>query len=237
MEARDAQRGLRRLDTSVEESGGHARFTVATADSLAQDRLVHMGYLPIAEARFATRWFPQSANVRRYYDRFAASIKQMVLQSARLVPVPWEDALREFLRRVETTDLDWWIYGSAALAVRGLPIEPGDIDIHVNDAALTGRIFDDLLVTPVERMNAWVATYTVRAFCHVTIEWLSEPNAKHDSRSAPHEQGPFIADQIETVQWREHVVPLAPLSAQLGVCDRRGLTARADLIRSAMRRQ
>lgn len=236
MDARNAKRGLRQLQTSVEERGGHARFIVATEDPLAQDRLVHMGYLAIGNERFATRWFPPSANVRRYYDRFAASIEQMVLHSARLVPVPWEEALREVLHRVENTDLQWWIYGSAALALRGLPIEPGDIDIHVSDAAQTGRIFDDLLVTPVERMNGWVAMYTGRAFCHATIEWLSEPHAKHDTRSAPHEQGPFVADHIETVQWREHVVRVPPLSAQLRVCERRGLTARADLIRSVMRR-
>ncbi len=77
----------------------------------------------------------------------------MVLQSARLERVPWEEALLEFLRRVDGTPLQWWLYGSGALAVRGLAIEPADIDIHVSDAALTGRIFDDVLVTPVERMH------------------------------------------------------------------------------------
>ena len=69
----------------------------------------------------------------------------------------------------------------------------------------------------------------------VATEDPADPHAEHDARSAPHEQGPFIADHIETVQWRQHVVPLPPLSAQLRACDRRGLTTRADLIRSAMR--
>lgn len=153
---------------------------VASADRLYLDRLAHLGYLPVDDGRCATRWFESSPAVPRYYERFAASIEAMVMQSARLVPVPWERALVEFLRRVEGTGLQWWLYGSGALAVRGLGIDPGDIDVNVSDGAAAARIFDDLLVTPVERMNGWVAAYTGRAFCHAIVEWLSEPHADHD---------------------------------------------------------
>jgi len=38
---------------------------------------------------------------------------------------------------------------AVALAVRGVAIEPGDIDVHVSDSSLAGLLFDDLLVTPV----------------------------------------------------------------------------------------
>jgi hypothetical protein len=56
----------------------------------------------------------------------------MVLQRARIVPIPWEDALLEFLRRVGRSDLRWWLYGSAALALRGLDVEPGDVHINAS---------------------------------------------------------------------------------------------------------
>jgi hypothetical protein len=49
---------------------------------------------------------------------------------------------------VEPTNIRSWLYGGAALAVRGFDIEPADIDINVSDAKLTGHIFDDLMVTP-----------------------------------------------------------------------------------------
>jgi hypothetical protein len=49
------------------------------------------------ESGFTTRWFAASASTRRYYQRFAASIESMVLQSAGLLPVPWQAALHKAL--------------------------------------------------------------------------------------------------------------------------------------------
>jgi hypothetical protein len=171
-----------------------------------------------------------------YYARFAASIEQMVLQSARLVAVPWERALLEFLRRTEGSALRWWLYGSAALAVRGIEVRPGDIDVNVSDAYLAGELFDDLLVTPVEELDRWVAKRVGRAFCGAIIEWSSEPHPELDDPANPHEQGPYIADVLEIVEWRGHSLRVPPLSAQLVTCERRGLTDRVKLIRAATRR-
>jgi hypothetical protein len=186
----------RELSTQLERRGESARFVVATFDPLYQDRLEHLGYLSIGDDRFATRWFRYSSSVPRYYERFAGSIERiagsierMVLQSACLVQIPWQDALLEFLRRVDGSGLHWWLYGSAALAVRGIDVEPGDIDISVSDAELLGTIFDDLLVTPVEHLEGWVAGRIGRAYHEAIIEWLSEPHATNDDPTEPLEYG------------------------------------------------
>jgi hypothetical protein len=223
-----------RLTTQIEQSPDRARFVIEASDPLYQECLAHLGYAAIGEARFATAWFRRSPSTARCYERFAASIEQMVLQKARLVEVPWEDALLEFLRRVEGTDVRWWVYGSAALAVRGFEVEPGDVDINVSDTALAGRIFDDLLVAPVLEMQGWVAKRIGRAFYKAIFEWLSEPHAELDDQTSPHEQGPLVADQVETVQWRGHRVWVPPLTAQLATCKRRGLAERVELMRAAM---
>ena len=170
------------------------RFVVDCHDPIGQDRLEHMGYLAIGPDRSATRWFPAEAGASRHFGRFAASLEAMVLQSARLVPVPWEDALEAFLARAASTPLRWWLYGSAARALRGAPADPGDIDVHVDDALLVGRIFDDLLVTPVERMEGWVAPWTGRAFDHAIIKWIADP--------------PFRPPALEVVRWRGYEVPV-----------------------------
>jgi hypothetical protein len=170
------------------------RFVVDCHDPIGQDRLEHMGYLAIGPDRFATRWFPAEAGASRHFGRFAASLEAMVLQSARLVPVPWGDALEAFLARAAGTPLRWWLYGSAARGLRGEPADPGDIDVHVDDALVAGRIFDDLLVTPVERMEGWVAPWTGRAFDHAIIEWIADP--------------PFRPPTLEVVRWRGYEVPV-----------------------------
>jgi hypothetical protein len=156
--------GALALRTRVEERDGVARFVIDGADALAAEHLPHMGYEGLGDGRFATRWYRDPAEARRLHPRFAAAIEPMALQCARRAPVPWEDALLDALRRLDGAGLDWWLYGSAALAVRGLAVEPGDIDLHVGDPHRAGRLFDDLLVTPVERLDGWVARWVGRAF-------------------------------------------------------------------------
>jgi hypothetical protein len=222
------------LTTEIERVGERARFIVGASDRRYQDGLEHLGYLGIGDDRFATRWFRDSPSIPRYYERFAAAIEQMVQQSAHLVPIPWEEALREFLRRIDGSGVHWWLYGSAALAVRGIDIAPGDIDVNVSDADLTGSIFDDLLVTPVEELQGWAAKRIGRAFHAAIIEWLSEPHLEIDDPASPREYGPHIADRLETVEWRGYRLRVPPLTAQLATCERRGLGDRVQLIRAAL---
>jgi len=226
--------GVPALTTELEEAGGRARFVISADDPLYQDRLPRLGYGGIDGDRFATRWFPDPASARACYPRFAAAIEPMVLQKARLVPVPWEDALEEALRRLEGTELHWWLYGSVALAVRGLEVDPGDVDLTVEDSAVAGRAFDDLLVTPVEEVQGWAGARIGRAFHGAIVEWLSEPHAELDDPAAPNEQGPLVADLVETVEWRGHRIRVPPLWVQLHSYERRGMDERAQLIRAAM---
>jgi hypothetical protein len=179
------------LTTQIEQVGESTRFVIAASDPLYQDRLEHLGYLGIGNDRFATAWFRHSPSVPRYYEHFAASIEQMVLQSARLVAVPWDDALLEFLRRVDGSRLRWWLYGSAALAIRDINITPGDIDINVDNADLAGHIFNDLLITPVLELEGWVAKRVGRGstrrsssgFPSRTRRWMIPPTRTSKGRT------------------------------------------------------
>jgi hypothetical protein len=224
---------MERLATDLEDRGDRVRFAIATADPVAAECLPHMGYRPAGPGRYATRWFEPDA--RRLYERFAGSIDAMVRQCARLEPAAWDDALLDALRRLHGSGVTWWLYGSAALAVRGIAVAPGDVDLHVDDPFAAGRLFEDVLVTPVERLDGWAAAYVGRAFDGAVVEWLAEPHAGLDDPADPHEQGPFVADRIEEVRWRGHDVPVPPLAVQLRTCERRGLTDRAALIRAALR--
>ena len=217
---------------------GAVRFVIDAPDDRARDLLPKMGYLPDGDAggRCVTRWFPPAAGAARYLARFNAAIGPMLRQTAGLETAPWEDALLAFLRRVEGTGLDWWLYGSAALAVRGLAVAPGDVDVRVHDAFALGRVLDDWLVTPVERMRGWVAAEHGRAFRGAVVEWIARPDPALDDPAAPHEQGALIAPEIEVAHWRGHAVRVPPLSASLRSCEQRGLHDRAALVRAAIAR-
>lgn len=47
----------------------------------------------------------------------------------------WSEALRELAVRLAGTDVEWMLVGSAATALHGAAIEPGDIDVAVSTSA------------------------------------------------------------------------------------------------------
>lgn len=74
----------------------------------------------------------------------------------------WQPALREVAARLNRADVGWLLVGSAATAVRGAPIQPGDIDIamstpsavHVAAALLPSRGDD----SPSEAPTVWYSS-------------------------------------------------------------------------------
>jgi len=218
------------LSTSVEIRGTRAIYRVRTPNLLYQDRLLHMGFTRAKEAVF-TRNLSNSGDIATIHRYFASHLEEMLLQSARLHPVHWEKTLELFLHRVDGTGLQWFLYGSAALAVRGIDINPGDLDFWVDDAQLAGRIFCDLLVEPVTAMTGWVADYGGRAFAGCLFEWLANVHPEVDEPS-PHEHGPAARNSLESVTWCGWTVPVPPLAFQLAAAEHRGLIERATSIRA-----
>jgi hypothetical protein len=145
------------------------------------------------------------------------------------VPCGGDQALEVFLERVDGVPLRWFLYGSGALAVRGIDVGPGDLDFWVDDAQLAGALFADLLVEPVTAMTGWIADHGGRAFADCLFEWIAGVHADVDEPE-PHEQGPAAAARLEHVRWHGHDVPVAPLDLQLAVNQRRGLADRVRKI-------
>jgi hypothetical protein len=116
--------------------------------------------------------------------------------------------------------------------VRGLDVDPGDLDFVVDDAHIAGRIFGDLLVEPVTRLEGWVAEWGGRAFHGALFEWVANVDPALDAE--PHEQGRAAASRLETVIWCGHRVRVPPLELQLATAIRCGFNERAAKIRQAM---
>lgn len=220
------------LSTTVAVQGDRAIYEVRTRNRLFQERLLHIGFAPAGKTRF-TRNLSNRGDVAAIHERFKQNLEEMLLQSARLRPVRWEETLELFLRRVSGTPLRWFLYGSAALAVRGIDVPPGDLDFWVSDAQLAGKLFEDLLVEPVTTMTGWVADFGGRAFAGCIFEWVSGVHPEIDDPS-PHEQGPAALGALESVRWRDWTVPVPPLAFQLSVAERRGFSGRAARIRAYM---
>ena len=179
------------------------------------------------------RGYPaHTPHLDRAMDNFAKYLELMLRQVTGRDRVPWRDALRELCCRTDGKPVDWWLTGSAALAVRGAPIEPGDIDLvcGVSDAAALGGVFSDALVEPVapaasESISEWWG----RAFCGARIEWIGGPKPWVDD-PWPADFGPAAAARLETVAFEDWMIRVPPLDLQRAVNQRRGLTERVAMI-------
>src|SRR5215469_5352084 len=173
-----------------------------------------------------------TAGLEVCWRNFSSCAELMLRQAAGLEPVPWRNALREVCRRPRGPDCDWWLTGSAALAVRGAPIEPGDLDLVCTaDAALClGEVFADAMIEPVVRADSnWISDYWGRAFLSARIEWIGGPKPEVD-RPSPCDFGPVAASRLDTVAWEGWLLQVPPLDLQRAVSLRRGLTDRVSLI-------
>lgn len=127
--------------------------------------------------------------------------------------------------------VDWWLAGSAALAVRGAPLIPGDLDLVVSgpDSIRTGHLLADGLIEPVTRSDWELSRWWGRAFVHARIEWVGGVTAAADKPEIS-DFGPAAAAALQVVRWRAWDIRVPPLALQRAVSVRRGLPGRVALI-------
>jgi hypothetical protein len=154
---------------------------------------------------------------RRVVENWQRHGEEVVLQAAGLSSVPWADALRAFTSAVNGSGTWWFLFGSAALAARGLDAAPGDLDIATDRHGIEAlkEILGEHLLSPVQDTRGWlVCEYTLRAFLHARIEIVGNVRDGVDDPQ-PRPFGPEAASRLERVAWEGLEVCVAPLDLQL----------------------
>ena len=199
------------------------------------------GYTLTDEGFVCTIVPPDAASLQpAYLDKIIVNAQQtmevLLSQRAGLTPVPWEEALLKYLALIEEHDINWWLVGSTALAVRGLDVHPGDIDLCTSevDALKVQNLLIDYVIQPLEDATGWAGKWFGRSFPGARLEWIGGVNASVDAEQIT-DFGPIAQARMETIQWRGYEIGVPPLDLQWDVSVRRGLTDRAEKIRQAMR--
>jgi hypothetical protein len=173
---------------------------------------------------------PGTAHLDRAWANFQRSIVPWLRQAAGLDPVPWCETLELLCDRLTAAGVDWWLAGSAALAVRGVAVDPGDLDLIVSgaDAHRTGDLLVDGLVEPVARVD-WFCESWARAMFGARVEWVGGVGPAAD-RPEITDFGLAAASRLGTVRWRGRAIRVPPVALQRAVSVRRGLHDRVRLI-------
>lgn len=218
------------MKTLRKTEGTTTSFIIADIEPAYHDAVHSLYYSPVADG-FAKVYPADTPNLDRIYLNFERYAQEMVLQTARMHLAEWDKSLSAFLQVVGGSSIDWWLTGSAALAVRGLDVVPGDLDLVVDDASAPklGELLLDYLVEPMQPSSGWIWNWFGRAFLHARLEWVGGVNESADN---PHisDFGPTAAKRLEVVNWRGKEIRVPPLDLQLEVSKRRGLVERAEKI-------
>lgn len=220
------------MKTLWESDGNTTSFILADVEPDFEAAVRHLYYQPM-ERGFAKSYPADTPHLDHIFANFERYAPQMVLQAAEKQPIHWEQALEALIQLIGDEPIDWWIIGSGALAVRGIDVEPHDIDI-VTDEAGAARLYallENYIVEPLQ--SGWLWRAFGRAFLHTRVEWIGGISDSVDD-SGPVEFGPTAKNRLEVVQWNGTEIRVPPLDIQLAICEQRELTERSEKIRHFM---
>lgn len=176
----------------------------------------------------------------RYIDKvkqfYTDKLEKMLLQQGYFSEVPWESGLEKFIQKTEGKEIDWWLTGSCAACVRGIPLVPHDIDIMVNpkDVERVADIFSDYIIEPIVDSNGWVIKTMGVVFLEVAIDIASGPDPCLDE-PVPVDCGPFAEEHLEEIIWRQYTIKVPQIELQLNVNKKRKRFERVKLIEAYMK--
>ncbi|PTN36930.1 hypothetical protein C6366_08590 [Desulfonatronum sp. SC1] len=137
-------------------------------------------------------------------------------------PIPWDIALFDFAKELENKDINWWLTGSCAVCVRGIPLNPHDVDIMIDssDVYKISDMFSDYLIEPIVDTNGWLTKDFGVIFRHARIDIASDPQDILDNPE-PIDCGPSALANLEEVNWKGLIIKVPPLHLSLNVNKRR----------------
>ena len=211
--------------------GSQTCFIISELDPAHYETVRDLAFKQVEDG-FARVYPAASPHLDRICQNFERCAEELILQKAGVRPVPWEQALLALLEKIKDQDINWWLVGSAALAVRGIDVSPHDIDLSVDDAGANklGEVLLDYLVQPVEAAQDWICNWFGRAFLYARIEWVGGVDERADTPEIS-DFGPMAASRRETVNWHGHQFQVPPLDLQLMVSEQRGLSERVEKIK------
>lgn len=170
-------------------------------------------------------------NIGIIRENFQKHGKTMFDQLGYFSDVPWERGLKAFIDRIKDTDIDWWLTGSCAACVRGIMLQPHDVDIMIDskDVPAIMNIFADVFFEPLLNTQGWVTRDFGVLFMDCRIDIASDPAERLDIPE-PVDCGPFAKAHLETVIWKGNKIRIPPIALSIAVNKKRNRWDRVKLM-------
>jgi hypothetical protein len=218
------------MKISFEEKENEVIFRIDDVDEKYYQVLKDCYYQQAGKSYF--KKFPKdSKDLLIIQHNFSLYADKIFGQAGHFLPVPWEKALSEFIERLNESEINWWLAGSCAACIRGIPIKPHDVDIMIDskDVEKIYSRFLDCIVEPIIDTRGWVTKGFGVIFLHARIDIASDPQPAADIPT-PSDFGPYAKQHLKTVTWKGVQIKVPPLYLYLNTNKQRGRFDRVNLI-------
>lgn len=220
-----------------EECRDKVIFRVYDFDSKYED-ILKMCYYQLDSNSYIKQFPKNIKNLEKIQIHYMKHFQEMFSQLGYFSPIPWKDALLAFLEMTKGKQINWWLTGSCAACIRGIPLNPHDVDIMIDskDIDKINEVFEDYLIEPIIETNGWLTKDFGVIFLHSRIDIASDPQECLDEPE-PVDCGPFAKKNLEEITWEGYSIKIPPINLQLNVNKIRGRWERVKLIQEYMEKQ
>ncbi len=222
------------MQITFQKCGQDVVFTLSEFD-LKYEEVFKMCFYEKDGNTYIKRFSKDIPNLEKIKVNYKRNAQEMFDQLGYFKPIPWETALYEFVKEVHGTGVDWWLTGSCAACIRGIPLNPHDVDIMIDSKHVSeiSDIFADHIVEPIIDTGGWLTKDFGVIFHHARIDIASDPNPCLDDPE-PIDCGPYAKNHLESVNWRGFEIKVPPLVLQLNINRKRGRMDRVKHIQAYM---
>jgi hypothetical protein len=198
-----------RISTGSTDGGQTIQITEADPEQrVALDELGH-------PADVVHRYPPGTMFFERAVANLRQGLDEMVRQQIEKTPADWAAALRDLLGRAEQARVPVAVVGSVALAVRGVDVRPGDIDVltTLEGTDALGEAYRDVLVVPVATepgFGRWGRAFTGG----IRVEWLGAPAVVHEGPWPLNAAEWSMVSPFDEIRWENRSLRVPPLDVQ-----------------------
>jgi len=209
------------MDLTAEIKDGQVWFRIVNADPRYFPVFRRCYYLEDDQGFYKV--YPESyPNLEVIQKNFIHHGEDMFNQLGYFSPIPWEEGLESFIKRVDRMDIGWWLTGSCAVCVRGIRLMPHDVDIVVNSSDIPAlmELFKGDIFEPIVSTEGWVTKDFGVLFLACRIDIASDPASCLDDPE-PVDCGPYAKMHLEVISWRGHLISIPPLALSIAVNKKR----------------
>lgn len=218
------------MQLSTAEKEGKVYFLIRNVEDKYLPVLRNCYYLTDDEGFFKV--YPaEYPNISAIRENFVRNGREMFDQLGYFTDVPWESGLLQFIARVRDSGIRWWLTGSCAVCLRGIDLNPHDVDIMVDSADIPRLmdIFAGDIFEPIVDTQGWVTKHFGVLYLSCRVDIASDPDGRLDNPD-PADCGPYARDHLESIVWKGNEVLIPPLELSIAVNRRRERWDRVKLM-------